>query len=63
MEFEFDEDTVIASCGILNDVFDGNIRPCDVLEDSGQIAILEEALSLVEDFVNQLESSGLVEEC
>lgn len=62
MQFEFDKDAILASQGILEDIFEGNITPSEVLEDSQQIELVDEAISLVENFIAKLDASGLVEE-
>ncbi|MCP4990230.1 MAG: hypothetical protein GY928_30585 [Colwellia sp.] len=62
MKFEFDEDACVASQGVTLDVIEGTIRPLDVLGDSSQIRELEDALGLVNQFIDQLESSGIIEE-
>jgi len=62
MKFEFEEEVCIASDGLINGIFEGDIMPSDILVDSQQIKLLEEAISLVESFAEQLEDSGIVEE-
>jgi hypothetical protein len=63
MDFKFKEDAeVVSSSELYYDLFDrGYISPTKFLADQAQIDLVNEAISVVEDFLSSAEDIGLIE--